>query len=408
MERRRFPGLQDVHMVCALAAVGCSGASTLDWSGAVADAGAPGDARVTDARPTDFTDAASPGKGQPDAQSDSGKAPDVGHDGAVSSRDAATTVDATMSGGVAGLPPTGQAWLLIGQDVGSIVSYANQVRLPGGVVGYTALDTLVGVTSSANWGAGDQSLTQLAGEYPGQPVAVGLYLVGMLGSVVSGGLDSQIDSLAGTLASYGRPVLLRIGYEFDNPINGYDPSQYQAAFSHIVNRVRAAGPSLVRSVWQSEAACQAPGQGIDAWYPGDAYVDWVGLSYFTQYAACNNSSVNAVVGFAQAHSKPLFIAESTPQGYDLSALNFSSNGNQFQGVSANDIWSRWFQPYFAFIHANQNVIRAVAYIDADWNAQPVWQVRSNNGYWGDSRVQQNAQIKQMWTSELQGASWVQP
>jgi hypothetical protein len=37
----------------------------------------------------------------------------------------------------------------------------------------------------------------------------------------------------------------------------------------------------------------------------------------------------------------------------------------------------------------------------------MWQ-NGSNGYWGDSRVQQNASIQQMWTSELQGSSWVEP
>jgi hypothetical protein len=305
------------------------------------------------------------------------------------------------------LPPANQTWLLIGQDVTSIQQYAARVRPPGGVVGYTSLDTLAGVTSLVNWGAGDQSLVQLGGEYPGKPVALGLFLGGQLGNVTSGGLDSQIDSLTRTLVGLGRPVLLRIGYEFDNPINGYDPTQYRGAFVHIVNRIRGAGPNLVRSVWQSEASCQAPGQGTDAWYPGDAYVDWVGLSYFTQHAQCNDTPVQALVGFARTRGKPLFIAESTPQGYDLTALTFSPNGSGYQGITPSNIWSAWFQPYFALIHANQDVIRAVAYIDADWNAQPMWQ-NGGNGYWGDSRVQQNPLIQQMWTSELSGSSWVQP
>jgi hypothetical protein len=191
--------------------------------------------------------------------------------------------------------------MLIGQDVGSIEDYATRVASPGGVVGYTSLDTLAGLTAPANWGAGDQSLVALARQYPTGPVALGLFLVGQLGNVASGSLDSQIDDLAATLAGFGRLVLLRIGYEFDNPINGYDPAQYQAAFVHIVQRIRARGPSLVRSVWQSEASCRPPSQPITAWYPGDAYVDWVGLSYFTQHAQCNASSVQGLVDLGRQH-----------------------------------------------------------------------------------------------------------
>jgi hypothetical protein len=315
----------------------------------------------------------------------------------------------TASAGDAGadLPPPGQSWMLIGQDVGSIEDYARRVRPPGGVVGYTSLDTLVGVVSVANWGAGDQSLLSLAGEFPGRPVSLGLFLVNPLSEITSGSLDAQIDSLAGTLAGLGRSVLLRIGYEFDNPSNGYDPANYQAAFVHIVERVRAAGARLVRSVWQSQASCQPSAQTLAAWYPGDSVVDWVGLSYFTQYGVCKNASVDAVVAFARSRGKPVFVAESTPQGYDLTAMTYSATGSGIQSETASEVWGGWFRPYFALIHANQDVIRAVAYVDADWEAQPMWQ-SGDNGYWGDSRVQQNAAIQQMWTTELQGTSWVQP
>ena len=294
--------------------------------------------------------------------------------------------------------------MLIGQDVDSIDAYAQSVRAPGGVVGYTALDTLAGLSASANWGAGNQDLVALAGGYPGAPVALGLYLVGLLGEVNAGQLDSQIDQLAAALASLGSPVLLRIGYEFDNPQNAYDPATYQSAFVHITSRIRSSNRPSIATVWQSEAPCSGRymGLAVDAWYPGDAYVDWIGLSYFQQMASCGSAPVDAMAAFARQHGKPLLVAESAPQGYDLTNLTW--NGSQ--SVTASAIWSGWFQPYFAFIHANQDVVRAVSYIDADWNAQPMWQ--SGNGYWGDSRVQGNASIQEMWTRELEGSTWVQP
>jgi hypothetical protein len=361
-----------------------------------------GAAATSDGESADAFDDTNP---NPEGMGDAGFNANAGSD-AVRPPAASADAAAIPGDGSAQLPPTGKTWLLIGQDVGSIDDYAQRVRPPGGVAGYTALDTLAGVTSTANWGAGDQSLVQLAGRYPKRPVALGLYLVGMIDRVTSGELDSQIDSLAGTLSSFGTLVLLRIGYEFDNPANGYSPTTYQAAFVHIVERVRAAGPSLIRSVWQSQASCQA-GQSLNAWYPGDAYVDWVGLSYFQQHAGCNDSSVGAVAAFGRAHGKPVLVAESTPQGYDLTALTYSATGSGFQSVTPTEIWSAWFLPYFSFIHANQDVIGAVTYIDADWNTQPMWQ-NGQNGYWGDTRLQQNAAIQQMWISELQGSSWVQP
>ena len=35
------------------------------------------------------------------------------------------------------------------------------------------------------------------------------------------------------------------------------------------------------------------------------------------------------------------------------------------------IWHDWYKPFSDFIHANTDFIRAVAYINADWNEQPM-------------------------------------
>ena len=48
------------------------------------------------------------------------------------------------------------------------------------------------------------------------------------------------------------------------------------------------------------------------------------------------------------------------------------------------------------------MIKAVAYINVDWDSQPMWQ----DGTWGDSRVQANDTIKALWLSEIQGELWL--
>jgi beta-mannanase len=66
------------------------------------------------------------------------------------------------------------------------------------------------------------------------------------------------------------------------------------------------------------------GYSLEAWYPGDQYVDWVGLSYFTPQD-CNWSAVNEVVQFARAHNKPVMICESAPQRYDIGDLTYKDS-----------------------------------------------------------------------------------
>ena len=101
------------------------------------------------------------------------------------------------------------------------------------------------------------------------------------------------------------------------------------------------------------------------------------------------------------------IAEATPQGYHLAELNWSStreDGSLRTPKTAEEIWDEWYAPFFAHIHDNRDVIRAVAYINVDWNSQPMWEP-GNQGYWGDSRLQANDLVKSRWLAEIESDFW---
>jgi hypothetical protein len=304
--------------------------------------------------------------------------------------------------------PAGRVRLFIGQDVGTIAAYASTVGSPPGVVDYTSVAGLEGLDAQVDHGGGPMDLSALAATYPGTPIAVGLYMVGILPDILAGTYDANLDRLASVLRGFGVPVLLRIGYEFDGTWNNYQPpSDYAAAFRHVMDRMRAGGASNVEAVWQSTASCST-GDRMP-WYPGDSYVDWFGLSYFDT-VPCAEQQATGFAQLARAHAKPLFIAEAAPQGFDFTAMTYSPNpdGSQKMPETPQDAWNLWFSPYFQFIHDNLDVARAATYIDADWNAQPMWAAPYANGYWGDTRVQANATLLTMWNGELADGIWMSP
>lgn len=43
----------------------------------------------------------------------------------------------------------------------------------------------------------------------------------------------------------------------------------------------------------------------------------------------------------------------------------SSTGHSLVDETPEAIWHDWYEPFFDFIHANTDVIRAVAYFNAD-------------------------------------------
>ena len=61
--------------------------------------------------------------------------------------------------------------------------------------------------------------------------------------------------------------------------------------------------------------------------------------------------------------------------------------------SGEKAWKMWYKRFFAFIEAND--VKAVSYINSNWEAQPMWKGQN----WGDARVQANPFIKSQWELE---------
>jgi hypothetical protein len=299
------------------------------------------------------------------------------------------------------LPPEGQTLLIIGQDLGAIGGlpdyadgYTDHVGLvPAGLTTYTSITGLNGLESLANWGSGDVNAQLLmeAERYQHTVLAIGLWLgAPNLQTLAKGGYDDNLATLGRWIAAQKRPIFLRIGYEFDGPWNAFDPAEYVLAWRHIVDELRQLQVTNVATVWQAATAANFETyQSHDwlDWYPGDDYVDWFGLSYFTPDTAV----LDAFLKLAREHGKPVMIAEATPRGLDLSRNTGSSS------------WQTWFAPFFDYIHTNADVIRAVAYINVDWDSQAMW---SGQG-WGDSRVQSNAELMDAWRAEIESDFWLQ-
>jgi hypothetical protein len=313
------------------------------------------------------------------------------------------------------LPPEGKRLLIVGQDFQSNRDYdANVGPVPAGVMSYMSITDLVGLTTDLGSGVELNNAGLLFQTYPNSVLQLAVHMVGSLGSVNNGSLDGNIDTLIGTLKAWQRPIFLRWGYEFDGPWNSYDPTQFKLAWIRVYNKIKAANANNIIMVWHSSSACKNAttqdtfnGLPMGDWWPGAQYVDWIGLSYF-QPEQCANLALNTVVNFARAQNKPLMIAESTPRGKSISALTYSNTWNNNDNISttANAIWSGWFAPYFSFINNNADVIKAVSYINANWDVQNMWKAPYANGYWGDTRVQVNATIKANWKAEIAKSEWM--
>jgi FRG1-like domain/Glycosyl hydrolase family 26 len=327
-------------------------------------------------------------------------------------------------------PPNGQRLSFIGQDIPSVNAYKGSggFQTPAGVTTYindanNGLRNTVGAANATN------NAVQSANENPNSCISIGYYMVNQTNAIAAGQRDAQIRDLANYISEVNRPVFLRIGYEFDGAWNAYNQTSYINAFKRIVDIIRQ-NPNAAKwlvTVWQSctsvfDDNIDGGRENIAAYYPGDNYVDWVGLSWFllpnevsTVGGTVSTQSflTTELVNFGRSHGKPIMISESTPQGYQLDINNNCNISPGWDGAAgqgcvnktAAQIWNEWYVPFFNFIYGNADV-RAVAYINANWDAQPQWGPPYGSGYWGDTRVESNATIKNNWIAELNKPTWL--
>ena len=279
-------------------------------------------------------------------------------------------------------PPLGKTLVIIGQDRDAIDPYVQATGLvPTGVMLFTSIQELNGLDQPIDYGGGPQDAQALLRNYPHSALQIGLWMVGALDEVAQGRLDDNIRRLGAWITATKRPVYLRIGYECDFPANNYEPAAYILAFRHVVERLRAQHVDNVACVWHSFAD-QAAHPAI-AWYPGDAYVDWVGVSYFDPD---QQPYLDGVAEIAREHHKPLMIAESTPRVL----------GTRFGQRS----WGAWFVPYFRFVREHD--VQAISYINWDWETIPMFRGQG----WEDARIQANEVVKAHWIQEMHDSRYL--
>lgn len=329
---------------------------------------------------------------------------------------AQNAVEATSpTGGALFEPPDGTKLLIIGQDIDSFDAYVAGVGvIPGGHVTYTSINDQEGIHSPKDHGAGTNYLDYLAATYPESTIEIAIWIKGQLQNIVDNtrwgkvaDYNERMDTLIDCLVAYNRPVFMRWGYEFDGPWNENDPELYKAAWIRMWDRITLKGAhDKIAMVWQGAAWSGGTYMDypIEAWYPGDQYVDWVGISIFAPQDN-NWASVQELTDFAYAHNKPMLICESAPQRYDLDELTYSPNldGSDKVSKTAEEIWNEWFVPYFNYIdNVYPNLVKGVTYINADWDSQRMWGPPYRSGYWGDSRVQVNPTILNNWLGIITG------
>jgi hypothetical protein len=141
-----------------------------------------------------------------------------------------------------------------------------------------------------------------------------------LREIVAGRYDRYIRLSAEAAAEWGKPILLRFAQEMNGGwypwglgVEGNTARDFRAAWHHIFWIFRNHGASNVRWVWSpnEDAGGSHP---LAVFYPGDEFVDWVGIDGFCWGGSIGWPSFTSIFGstydrIVKLTRKPIVIAE---------------------------------------------------------------------------------------------------
>jgi hypothetical protein len=179
--------------------------------------------------------------------------------------------------------------------------------------------------------------------------------------VAAGKLDAYIRRYARAVREYGQPLLIRL---FNGEYNGswwygvspkadyrVTTSDFVKAWRRVVDIFRAVGTMNASWAWVVNAYPKEPGlapgldRDIDAYWPGDAYVDWAGADF---YDVGPPSWLDGPYAFAVAHHKPFFVGEFAIR-------------HEWSGVPPGK-WQFWLEAALDYIESHP-AIKAISYFN---------------------------------------------
>lgn len=349
-------------------------------------------------------------------------------------------------------PPHGKTLVMMGQDIDTVSSFVKQSGVnPAGLTAYVSADG-TGAFSRMDIPQGNLDLQAYLNNFPDSTLALGLWMVGSEERMANpeDELRQRFIKVLNLLKHSNRPIYMRLGYEADGPWNHYEPEPYIATWRFVATWIKENNADNIALVWHIANYCGLPQYGpntykgldYEQWWPGQEYVDWIGVSYFSQNEDCVPENKNTgglppeygslydmsddrslaldnIMDYVISKNKPVLIAESTPVRYHLGNMTYKQTPavdvNDIISKSADEVWNQWYQPYFDFIEKYRNTIRAVSYINMEWDQFSAWtcdpsrkisQLNCSEGYWGNANILLNTTIKERFFKKVNSAPYL--
>ena len=152
----------------------------------------------------------------------------------------------------------------------------------------------------------------------------------------NGTYDSYLIRDFQSLNTLTCPVFLRIGGEMNCwGVTPATPAEFIPAFQHVATMCRTYAPNV--AIIFSTNFSSANNVDMDTFYPGDAYVDWVGTSLYYNYTGFDDYKDDKFLGVGEVYGDPMLNVQQT---INLAKLHnkpvFITEGGSFSNWNGND------------------------------------------------------------------------
>ena len=137
---------------------------------------------------------------------------------------------------------------------------------------------------------------------------------GMVPDVASGAYDADIAKLAASMAAYGKPIELRYCWEMNGGYRHIDAGDFVPEWRHLHDLFTHAGVKNVRWFFCPGAEFGRTGRSGLAYYPGDAYVNDIGVDMYDRRGEGFQQMFDTVYHAFDGIAKPFIIGETGALG----------------------------------------------------------------------------------------------
>lgn len=159
--------------------------------------------------------------------------------------------------------------------------------------------------------------------------------------IADGKYDWYLYQFAHAIANFGHPVIINFGHEMNGSWSSYgykhvEPATFVAAFRHVHEIFGMAGADNATWVWAVNVPSGTQTGSIAQFYPGDAYVDWIGIDGYDwqgdrTFGQTFGSTIDQVKAITK---KPILISETSVVHGPNSAMQVTS---WLQGMKADHL-----------------------------------------------------------------------